>query len=87
MARSGNPPTYEAIRSRTSLYVEYADGTKEYHDLASDPDKRRNTFAALSSAEQAALSAALAAVEGCEGATSCWAAERPKAERLGGIAQ
>ena len=65
----------------------YADGTKEYHDLASDPDKRRNTFAALSSAEQAALSAALAAVEGCEGAASCWAAERPKAGRLGGIAQ
>jgi hypothetical protein len=33
-ARIGNPTTYEAIRGPTYLYVEYADGNKEYHDLA-----------------------------------------------------
>jgi N-acetylglucosamine-6-sulfatase len=81
--RSGNPPTYEAIRGRTFLYVQYADGAKEYHDLASDPYELRNTFSSLPSKEQASLSAALAAVKGCQGAESCWAAERPSREQLG----
>jgi hypothetical protein len=42
--RSGNPTTYEAIRGLTSVYVEYANGEKEYHDLAADPDELRNSF-------------------------------------------
>ena len=44
--RSGNPPTYEAIRGASFLYAEYANGEKEYHDLVSDPDELHNTFAA-----------------------------------------
>jgi N-acetylglucosamine-6-sulfatase len=76
MARSGNPPSYEAMRTRRSLYVEYHDGMKEYHDLASDPDELRNTFASLSAAEKAALAAALAAMKSCRDAQSCTAAER-----------
>jgi N-acetylglucosamine-6-sulfatase len=40
--RSGNPTTYEAIRGPTWLYVEYANGEKEYHDLAADPDELHN---------------------------------------------
>ena len=40
--RSGNPPSYEAIRARDSVYVEYDDGTREYHDYASDPYELRN---------------------------------------------
>jgi N-acetylglucosamine-6-sulfatase len=78
--RSGNPPTYEAVRTAASLYVEYVTGDKEYHDLASDPHELRNTFASLSSVEQALLTATLAAAKSCRGAKSCWAAERP-AER------
>src|SRR5205823_698428 len=45
--RSGNPTTYEAIRAAKSLYVEYAGGEREYHDLVSDPDELRNTFSSL----------------------------------------
>jgi N-acetylglucosamine-6-sulfatase len=73
--RSGNPPTYEAIRTATSLYVEYADGEKEYHDLASDPHELRNTFASLPEDRKAALHAALAAVATCHDAAGCRAAE------------
>jgi N-acetylglucosamine-6-sulfatase len=72
--RSGNPPTYEAMRTRTSLYVEYADGTKEYHDLAADPQELHNTFAVLPSADQTALHAALGAMINCHDAKSCRAA-------------
>jgi arylsulfatase A-like enzyme len=60
-ARSGNPPSYEALRSRSFLYVEYADGEKEYHDFASDPDELHNTFASLPDATRAALTAMLGA--------------------------
>ena len=74
--RRGNPPTYEAMRTRTSLYVEYADGEKEYHDLATDPDELRNSFSSLAGDEQAALRAALQAVRSCQGASGCWSAGR-----------
>jgi N-acetylglucosamine-6-sulfatase len=80
--RSGNPTTYEAIRGLTFLYVEYADGEREYHDLVADPDELRNTFASLSSEEKAALHAALGAVKICQGANSCRAAERPSSSAM-----
>jgi arylsulfatase A-like enzyme len=73
---SGNPTSYEAMRSATALYVEYADGETEYHDLASDPDELRNTFASLPSETQASLHATLAALQSCQGAQSCAAAEQ-----------
>src|SRR6266849_2480736 len=73
--RGGNPTTYEAIRSATALYVEYADGEKEYHDLVADPDELRNTYASLPDDRKAALHAALDAVQTCRGAAGCQAAE------------
>ena len=76
-ARSGNPTSYEAIRATTMLYVEYADGEKEYHDLAVDPNEMRNTFASLSNEKKAWLHATLAAVQICHGAQNCAAAEHP----------
>src|ERR1700674_4833967 len=63
--RSGNPTTYEAIRGLKSLYVEYANGDKEYHDLATDPDELRNGFSSLSAKQQAALHATVEAVRSC----------------------
>ena len=39
---SGNPPTYEAIRTADFLYVEYATGEREYYDLQSDPLELNN---------------------------------------------
>ena len=73
--RSGNPPTYEAIRGPSFLYVEYASGEKEYHDLVSDPDELHNTFAALSAERKAELHATLDAVQVCQGVQSCSTAE------------
>ena len=73
--RSGNPPTYEAIRTATSLYVEYANGEREFHDLAADPHELRNAFASLPDDRKAALHAALAAVANCHNAAGCQAAE------------
>ena len=73
---AGNPPTYEALRARTSVYVEYATGEKEYHDLATDPYELRNTFSSLSSEQKAALHASLEALRSCRGVESCRAAAR-----------
>jgi hypothetical protein len=75
-ARSGNPTTYEAIRGPTYLYVEYADGSKEYHDLATDPDEIHNTFPSLSDADKASLHAALTGLANCHDAQACSAADR-----------
>jgi arylsulfatase A-like enzyme len=37
--RGANPPSYEAIRGLTWVYVEYDTGEKEYHDRTNDPDE------------------------------------------------
>jgi N-acetylglucosamine-6-sulfatase len=74
--RSGNPTTYEAIRTSTSLYVEYATGEREYHDLATDPHEMRNTYSSRSDEEKTRLHATLDAVRTCRGRDSCQAAER-----------
>ena len=76
--RSGNPPTYEAMRTATALYVEYADGDREYHDLSTDPYELRNTYAGLSADKKSALHAALAAMQNCKGSESCWEAQHPQ---------
>lgn len=73
--RSGNPPTYEAMRTAAALYVEYEDGDREYHELASDPYELNNTYNSLSEAQRAALHSALAAMQSCKGGASCWAAQ------------
>lgn len=76
--RSGNPPSYEAIRSRSAVYVEYADGDREYHDLVTDPWELHNTFASLSQAQKDSLHAAVAAIQSCQDATNCWTAQHVK---------
>jgi arylsulfatase A-like enzyme len=78
VTRSGNPTAYEAIRSPTLLYVEYADGEKEYHDLAADPLELHNTFASLTAPQKASLHATLTAIENCHNAKDCWAASLPR---------
>lgn len=75
LAKAVNPPSYEALRSREWLYVEYADGGREYHDLRIDPQELRNTFSALPSARQTELHTLLAGATACRGAASCWAAQ------------
>jgi arylsulfatase A-like enzyme len=75
-ARSGNPTTYEAIRARSSVYVEYDTGEKEYHDLVADPYELLNSFASLPAEQQTLLHATLDAVKACHDAKTCSAAER-----------
>jgi arylsulfatase A-like enzyme len=70
--RSGNPPTYEAIRARQWVYVEYQDGTREYHDRTSDPYELQNTFWSLTPVTRQSLHSALAALQDCQGAQACW---------------
>jgi N-acetylglucosamine-6-sulfatase len=72
--RSGNPTTYEALRLETVLYVEYANGEREYHDLVADPDELRNSYAELSDVEKASLHTMLDALQSCRGALACQAA-------------
>jgi arylsulfatase A-like enzyme len=68
---SGNPPTYEAIRTPTALYVEYANGEREYHDLSEDPYEMHNLAGRLPPALARTLHGVLAAAEHCHGPGSC----------------
>lgn len=70
------PPTYEALRLAGELYVEYADGEKEYYDLARDPDELVNRAGELPPQRAARLGAALEAYTACRGTTECTAAGR-----------
>jgi arylsulfatase A-like enzyme len=68
---SGNPTTYEALRLPHSIYVEYANGEREYYDLKSDPYELTNTYAELSAGQIQALHSRLLGLESCRGAASC----------------
>ena len=71
---SGNPPSYEAIRTGTYTYVEYVDGSREYYDRTTDPDELDNLAGSLGPARLAQLHAALTGLVNCHGGTACWAA-------------
>jgi N-acetylglucosamine-6-sulfatase len=70
--RSGNPPTYEAVRTHSWLYVEYEGMDREYYDLIADPHELRNVFLTLTSAEKTRLHTALDALKNCHDAKTCW---------------
>ncbi len=72
--RSGNPSTYEAMRTPGFLYVEYADGEREFYDLSTDPFELQNLAPKLSITELATLHAELLALESCHDEPTCWAA-------------
>ena len=72
---SGNPPSYEAIRSAHSLYVEYATGEREYYNLSRDPFELDNLGEQLSPALARRLHRTLARIERCHGARACWRAQ------------
>lgn len=78
---SGNPPTYEALRTRESLYVEYADGEREYYDRRSDPEELHNIAGELPSQRLEELSAQVAEMRTCVG-VDCRRAARLGAELL-----
>jgi arylsulfatase A-like enzyme len=72
---SGNPPSYEAIRTPLSVYVEYENGEREYYDLKSDPFELRNIAPQLPPARVQMLHRTLRQIEGCHGAKDCWRAQ------------
>jgi N-acetylglucosamine-6-sulfatase len=81
---SGNPPSYEALRTPTYLYVEYRNGAREYYNLLRDPYELDNRYPVLSPTLRSHLHRALLRMETCHGTTSCWAAQHvsaPKAAR------
>jgi arylsulfatase A-like enzyme len=72
--QAGDPPSYEAMRTAGALYVEYADGEREYYDTATDPNELRNLAPSLTPDRRTALHTALAKLEHCHGTSSCKAA-------------
>ncbi|HEY2697271.1 MAG TPA: sulfatase, partial [Pseudonocardiaceae bacterium] len=71
---SGNPPSYQALRTSTYTYVEYADGSKEYYDRTTDPSELDNIAGTLPASTLTALHNALHAMAACHGGTACWSA-------------
>ena len=71
---SGDPPTYNAIRTVDFTYVEYIDGEKEYYDRVHDPYELDNIAGQLSASKLAALHSAVEKLVNCHGTASCWAA-------------
>jgi N-acetylglucosamine-6-sulfatase len=76
-AVSGNPPSYEAIRSAQFTYVRYANGEREYYDRTKDPDELNNLASRLSPARIAQLDDWMGGLQTCVGAAQCWQAARP----------
>jgi N-acetylglucosamine-6-sulfatase len=71
---SGNPPSYEAMRTNRFLYVEYADGEREFYDLRTDPYELDNLATALSPGQLAELHTALTRLQDCHSSQACWTA-------------
>jgi len=73
---TGNPPTYEALRTATATYVEYADVGREYYDLTADPDELHNLAGTLTTKRLAELHTTLEGLRSCHGGPACEAASR-----------
>ena len=71
---SGNPNTYEAMRTGQFLYVEYADGERELYDLQTDPFELHNLARELTPRQLRQLHRDLSRLERCHGPGRCWAA-------------
>ncbi len=72
---SGNPPSYQAIRTKRYLYAEYVDGERELYDLARDPHELHNVYSTVSSALLARLHDTLLRMSSCHGSAACWSAQ------------
>jgi len=70
----GGVPLYSAMRTDSYVYVEYRDGAHELYDLKTDPQELNNLAGNASPALMTQLSARLAELSKCAGAT-CRTAE------------
>jgi arylsulfatase A-like enzyme len=64
---SGNPPSYEALRTEDFLYVEYVTGDREWYDLTTDPFEMDNLYDRLDSESRRLLHERLTALQQCSG--------------------
>lgn len=64
---NGNPPSYEALRTAGELYVEYADGQREYYALKNDPAELDNAIGSLSPERLEQLQGMLNELRNCRG--------------------
>lgn len=71
--RSGRPPTYTAIRRAHSLYVEYANGSREYYNTARDPYELHNLAGELAPRVRHELHEVVTRMGQCRGARECFA--------------
>lgn len=71
---SGNPPSYAAIRTHDSLYVEYVTGAQEYYNLRTDPWEMDNQAGSMPASLHHELASALHAMQDCHGGRQCWKA-------------
>jgi arylsulfatase A-like enzyme len=75
---SGSPRSYEAMRTKRFLYVEYDDGEREFYDLRSDPFELHNIADTLTPFDRALLHIELMNLKRCHGGPACWAAMHVK---------
>ena len=71
---SGNPPSYEAMRTPNYIYLEYRDDEREFYDLRNDPFELHNVVSRLSATQLAQLHDELTGLENCHTGDACWAA-------------
>jgi len=69
VAGQGRPSRDRALRTSSMTYVEYETGERELYDLRRDPIELNNSYPAADRALMARLSAQLAALKTCSGAT------------------
>jgi arylsulfatase A-like enzyme len=85
---SGNPPSYEAIRTPRYLYVEYIDGEHDFYDLRTDPYELDNAYSTMPDGLRSRLHHALLRMSSCHGTAGCWRAQHvdlhPAAGHRGG---
>lgn len=74
---SGNPPSYQALRTDTTTFVLYDDGATEYYDRAHDPDELHNLAGQLSTTQMSRLTGEVHALHHCHGSNQCWTAAHP----------
>jgi arylsulfatase A-like enzyme len=68
---SADPPSYEAVRTASALYVRYGHGQQEYYNTTNDPSELDNI---AGRGIPGVLPHALAAMENCHTGATCWAA-------------
>jgi arylsulfatase A-like enzyme len=75
---AGNPPSYEAVRTASEVYVEYATGEAEYYDLRRDPFEIHNRIDVVPERRLIQLHRMLRRLVECHRQSACWTAARPK---------